>query len=352
MDTILIAGGAGFIGSNLIQYLLETRKEVKIVVVDNLITGSEGNIPVFKNVEFVNFDITDSHFIEIMILHYPKFTEIWNFACPASPRKYREFPLETIAACTTGVRNLCELALYEKSKFIHASTSEVYGQTMDDMEESNPGVVHCFGPRSCYDEGKRIAETIIMEYINTNPSFNAHIARLFNTYGPKMQYNDGRVIPNFITRMLHSEPVYIFGSYTKTRSFCYVEDTIRGMEKLLNSSINTPVNIGSDDEMNLKNLFYKIKDAMIFMGLCHIDWDKVVIKQTESPKHDPDTRRPILTKAHEELGYYPECDIDYGLRKTIEYYKEYFKYKEHEDAYASQSLESFKKAYDEMKVFL
>lgn len=349
MKHILVAGGAGFIGSNFVDWILSTRQDTHVTVVDNLITGVESNIAKSSRVDFINFDITDTHFIEYMVLHQPMFEEIWNFACPASPRKYREYPLETIAACTTGVRNLCELALYEKSMFIHASTSEVYGQTLEDMEETNPGVVHCFGPRACYDEGKRIAETIILEYMNSNPDFNAHIARLFNTYGPKMQYNDGRVIPNFITRMLHSESVYIYGSITKTRSFCFVEDTIRGMELLSKSSIKTPVNIGNDDEISLKTLAYSIKQCIIEMN-CNIDWDKVAIKQTDSPKHDPDTRRPVLDKAVSELCYIPKYELVEGLKHTIKYYVDYFKDSENEEEYHKQNKDDFKRAYKELAI--
>lgn len=325
---IIIAGGLGFIGRNFCATLAKDIDN-EILIIDNLSSSSIGGLSMFikySNIHFIQEDITRTNFVmwlsvETRKLGWINVDEIWNFACIASPKGYRAHPMETIAACTTGVINLCEAATYFRCHLFHTSTSEVYGDTSEEMVESNVGKVNCFGPRSCYDEGKRIAETIIYEYIVKN-NLNARIYRLFNTFGPGMMIDDGRVMSNFVVKALFNLPLEIYGNPNKTRTFCYVDETI---EKLLLASkhitTHKPINVGSDiNTLSLKELASKV---------IRITDSKSEIIYGEEPTDDPKQRVPNIEKLKDGLsvvGKYPKpIDINTGISLTVEYFIELLK---------------------------
>jgi UDP-glucuronate decarboxylase len=309
MKTILIAGGAGFIGSNLCEKLLDDNH--KIICVDNLLTGNIKNIDHLlnnPNFIFINHDI-----IEILQIE-DDIDEIYNLACPASPPKYQINPIYTLKINFLGVLNLLELAKSKKAKFLQSSTSEIYGEPeISPQHENYRGNVNTIGIRSCYDEGKRVAETLVMEYHNQY-NIDTRIVRIFNTYGPKMDKHDGRVVSNFINQALNNEDITLYGDGNQTRSFCYIDDQIDGLIKLMNSNYIYPVNIGNPHELNIKEL------AKNILKLTKSE-SKIIYK--ELPSDDPTNRKPDITKARNILNWEPIYDLEKGLEKTIKYFRHY-----------------------------
>lgn len=303
---ILITGGAGFIGSHLCEKLLNEGNEV--ICLDNLFTGSKDNIRhLFTNnhFEFVRHDITKEYIAEV--------DEIYNLACPASPIHYQYNAIKTIQTSVIGITNMLELAKYCNAKILQASTSEVYGDPhIHPQVESYWGNVNPIGIRSCYDEGKRCAETLMMDY-NRQCNIQTRIIRIFNTYGPNMDLNDGRVVSNFIVQALKNEDITIYGDGTQTRSFCYVSDLIDGMTKMMNNKNGFigPVNIGNPSERTILEL------AQLVIKLTNSN-SKII--QKPLPSDDPTKRKPDISLAKKALDWKPLVDIETGLKSTIEYF--------------------------------
>ena len=306
MERILVTGGAGFIGSHLCKRLLEDGNEV--ICLDNFFTGSLDNIKQlheYKTFKLVTHDITESFSADI--------DRIYNLACPASPPHYQYNAIKTIKTSVLGIINMLELADRCKVRILQASTSEVYGDPIvHPQKESYWGNVNPIGIRSCYDEGKRCAETLMMDYHRQN-STDIRIVRIFNTYGPNMLPNDGRVVSNFIIQALKNEDITIYGNGSQTRSFCYIDDLIDGLVRMMNSDCIGPVNLGNPSErtiLNLAELIIKLtgsKSKIIHMPL---------------PADDPVKRQPDITTAESVLNWKPKVGIEEGLMKTIQYFKE------------------------------
>jgi len=307
MKTILITGGAGFIGSNLCEKLLNENH--KIICVDNLITGNIKNIQHLmnhNNFKLINHDII--HPLEIN----DEIDEIYNFACPASPPKYQKDPINTLKVNFLGVLHLLDLAKLKNAKFLQSSTSEVYGEPeISPQHENYRGNVNTVGIRSCYDEGKRVAETLVMDYHNQY-NVDTRIVRIFNTYGPKMDKDDGRVVTNFINQALKNENITLYGNGEQTRSFCYIDDLIDGLIKLMDSNYVYPMNLGNSHEITVKEL------ANIILKLTKSD-SKIIYK--DLPLDDPTNRRPDISKAKNILHWEPKCVLEKGIIKTIEFFK-------------------------------
>lgn len=308
MKQILITGGAGFIGSHLCARLLDEGNEV--ICLDNYFTGNKDSIrPLLRNPRFelVRHDITDPYSAEI--------DEIYNLACPASPVYYQLDPIQTVKTSVMGAINMLGLAKRTKAKILQASTSEVYGDPMIHPQvESYWGNVNPVGPRSCYDEGKRCAETLFMDYHRQN-GLCIKIVRVFNTYGPHMSVNDGRVVSNFIIQALQNKDITIYGDGTQTRSFQYVDDLIEGLVRMMNTEddFTGPVNLGNPGEFSMLEL------AQIIIRLTG---SSSRIVHLPLPCDDPKQRRPDITLAKEKLnGWEPTVLLEDGLRKTIEYFK-------------------------------
>ena len=307
MKRILVTGGAGFIGSHLCEKLLAEGNEVTCL--DNYFTGSKQNIKHLldnHNFEAIRHDITMPVYIEV--------DEIYNLACPASPVHYQYNGIKTIKTSVLGAINTLGLAKRTKSKILQASTSEVYGDpAVHPQPENYWGNVNTLGPRACYDEGKRCAETLFMNYHDQN-RVKIKIARIFNTYGPRMNSNDGRVVSNFIVQALKGDDITIFGDGTHTRSFQYIDDLISGLLKLMSSpdTFTGPVNLGNPVEVSVGDLAKKIikmtgsKSKLIYLPL---------------PEDDPKQRKPDISLAKKELNWQPVVDLETGLGKTIEYFK-------------------------------
>jgi len=304
---ILVTGGAGFLGSHLCERLLNEGNEV--VCLDNYFTGQKKNIvhlltnPYF---ELIRHDVTAPFLIEV--------DEIYNLACPASPIHYQYNPIKTIKTSVMGAINMLGLAKRIKAKILQASTSEVYGDPLIHPQvESYWGHVNPIGIRACYDEGKRCAETLFINYHQQN-NVRIKIIRIFNTYGPRMHPNDGRVVSNFIMQALHNEDITIYGDGSQSRSFCYVDDLLEGMIRLMNSREDFigPVNVGNPNEFTIKELAEKVieltgsKSKLIYQPL---------------PSDDPLQRQPNISLAKKELGWEPKIQLEEGLMKTIEYFK-------------------------------
>ena len=309
MKTILVTGGAGFIGSHLCEFLLN--KNNKIICVDNFFTGSRTNLQhLFKNQNFklIEHDIINPLFVD------EKLDQIYNLACPASPIHYQFNAIRTIKANTLGVINILGMAKKHNAKILQASTSEVYGNPLEHpQKETYFGNVNCFGERSCYDEGKRIAESLMYAY-NKHNQVEIRIARRFNTYGPRMLQNDGRVISNFVVQALKNEDITIYGDGSQTRSFCYVSDMVEALYKLMESSLNFPVNLGNPDEFTIIELAEKIRKMTRSKS-------KVVHKRL--PEDDPARRKPDISRAKKELKWNPKIGMDEGLKQTIEYFSNF-----------------------------
>ncbi|MFN3679404.1 UDP-glucuronic acid decarboxylase family protein [Thermosynechococcus sp.] len=298
---ILVTGGAGFIGSHLVDRLMEAGHEV--ICLDNYFTGTKRNVLRWMghpNFELIRHDITDPIRLEV--------DQIYHLACPASPVHYQYNPVKTIKTNVLGTLHMLGLAKRVKARFLLASTSEVYGDPlMHPQSESYWGNVNPIGIRSCYDEGKRVAETLTFDYHRQN-NVDVRVARIFNTYGPKMQVNDGRVVSNFIVQALQGTPLTVYGDGSQTRSFCYVSDLVEGLIRLMNSDYIGPVNLGNPDEYTVLELAQKIQ-ALINPG--------VEIQFKPLPSDDPQRRRPDITLARTVLGWQPTVPLLEGLQRTI-----------------------------------
>ena len=305
IKNILVSGGAGFIGSHLCKSLIEMGH--KIICLDNLFTGSVSNISELiknPNFEFINHDIVKPFYRE-------NIDEIYNLACPASPIHYQDNPIKTIKTCTIGVINMLGLAKKNNAKILQASTSEVYGDPeVHPQNEDYNGNVNTLGFRSCYDEGKRCAETLFMDYKREH-YLNIKIVRIFNTYGPNMTKNDGRVVSNFITQALNGEDITIYGDGLQTRSFQFIDDLVIGLIKMMNSDIVGPINLGNPVELSMNDLAAKI------INLTDSSSD-IIYKKL--PEGDPKRRRPDITLANTKLNWKPKIDLENGLQKTINYF--------------------------------
>jgi UDP-glucuronate decarboxylase len=303
---ILVTGGAGFIGSHLCERLLEKGNEV--VCLDNFFTGSKDNIKnLFSDYRFelVRHDLVNPILLEV--------DQIYNLACPASPVHYQYNPVKTVKTSVMGTLNMLGLAKRVKARILQASTSEVYGDpTMHPQPETYWGNVNCIGLRSCYDEGKRVAETLMMDYHRQN-QVDIRIVRIFNTYGPRMALNDGRVMSNFITQALRGKPLTIYGDGSHTRSFCYVSDMVKGMIAMMEQEeFVGPVNLGNPQEISIAELGESIiKNTGSTAG----------IEYQPLPPDDPVRRCPDIALAKAELNWQPEIDFKTGLSQTIEYFK-------------------------------
>ncbi len=304
---VLVTGGAGFLGSHLCERLLADGREV--ICVDNFFTGTKNNIAHLlpnPRFELLRHDVTFPLFVEV--------DEIYNLACPASPVHYQHDPVQTTKTSVHGAINMLGLAKRLRCKILQASTSEVYGDPeVHPQSETYWGRVNPIGPRSCYDEGKRCAETLFFDY-HRQHKLRIKVARIFNTYGPRMHPNDGRVVSNFIVQALSGRPITVFGEGRQTRSFCYVDDLIDGLVRLMNSpdDVTGPVNIGNPGEFTIRELAEKVI-AMTGTGSTLV-FEKL-------PADDPKQRRPDIDLAKQALGWKPAVQLDEGLQRTIAYFR-------------------------------
>lgn len=303
---ILITGGAGFIGTNLIRVLLD--KGDTITVLDNLQTGSVLNLEKFgERIKFIKHDVIEP------IPELGSFDVIYNLACPASPPLYQKDPLHTFKTSVWGAFHIAEYALKCGAHVVQTSTSEIYGDPLEHPQTENyRGNTNTVGPRSCYDEGKRAAETIFRDFKECK-GLSVSIARIFNTYGPEMSPDDGRVISNFIVQSLKGEALTIYGEGKQTRSLCYVDDTVRGLMLLADKKVFGPVNIGNPDEYTIKEIAEIIAER-----LCN----GKEMKNVPLPIDDPKQRCPDITRAKELLGWEPRISLTFGLDETIKYFQE------------------------------
>lgn len=303
---ILVAGGAGFVGSHLVDVLMQQGHQV--TVLDNFFTGSKRNIEHWlghHNFELIHHDIVNPFFIEVDF--------IYNLASPASPPHYMLNPVKTIKTNTLGTINMLGLARRVGARLLITSTSEVYGDPeVHPQHEDYWGHVNPIGPRSCYDEGKRVAESLCYAY-QKQEHLDIRVARVFNTYGPRMHPNDGRVVSNFILQALQNEPITIYGSGKQTRSFQYVSDLVDGLVSLMNSSYTQPVNLGNPHEHTIED-FAKIIKTLVG------GTSKIVY--TDKVEDDPQRRKPDITRAKTELKWEPKVELQDGLKKTVEYFRE------------------------------
>lgn len=308
MKTVLITGGAGFIGSHLCDFLIG--KGYKVIAMDNLITGDLKNINHLRgnqNFTFIHHDVSN-HIVVNEDLHY-----ILHFASPASPIDYQKIPIQTLKVGSLGTHNALGLALVKKAKFLLASTSEVYGDPLvNPQPEAYWGNVNPIGVRGCYDEAKRFSEALTMAYHRTH-KLDTKMVRIFNTYGPRMRKDDGRVVPNFIGQAIANEPITIYGSGKQTRSFCYVSDLVDGIYRLMLSDLNEPVNIGNPEEKTIMEFAEIIKE---------LTKSKSKIVSNPLPADDPHVRCPDITKAKKELKWQPKVGLKDGLKNTIEWFRE------------------------------
>ena len=304
---VLVTGGAGFLGSHLCDRLIAEGNDV--ICLDNLFTGNKNNIrhlighPYF---EFIRHDITEPIHLEV--------DQIYNLACPASPVHYQYNPIKTTKTSVLGAINMLGLAKRVHARILQASTSEVYGDPeVHPQPESYRGCVNTIGIRSCYDEGKRVAETLFFDYHRQN-NVDIKVMRIFNTYGPNMHPNDGRVVSNFIVQALQGRDITVYGDGSQTRSFCYVDDLIEGMVRLMNSrdGFTGPVNIGNPGEFTIKQLAEMVIELTA---------SKSKIIYEPLPSDDPLQRKPVIELAKKELGWEPTIPLEEGLKKTIEYFK-------------------------------
>lgn len=311
MKKILVTGGAGFLGSHLCEHLLKAGKDV--LCVDNFFTGTKRNIvhllrsPYF---ELLRHDITFSLYVEV--------DQIYNLACPASPIHYQFDPVQTTKTSVHGAINMLGLAKRLKARILQASTSEVYGDPeIHPQPESYWGRVNPIGARSCYDEGKRCAETLFFDYYRQH-KLDIKVARIFNTYGPRMHPNDGRVVSNFIVQALRGEPLTVYGDGSQTRSFCYVDDLVDGLTKMMETErgFTGPVNLGNPEEFSILDLAERI---------IRLTKSKSRIKFKPLPQDDPKQRRPDIGLARKRLKWNPKVSLDDGLKETVRYFRHVLK---------------------------
>mmetsp|Transcript_21951 Transcript_21951/g.53104 ORF Transcript_21951/g.53104 Transcript_21951/m.53104 type:complete len:385 (+) Transcript_21951:59-1213(+) len=302
---ILITGGAGFVGSHLVDRLMSEGHEV--VVMDNFFTGRKANVEHWLH--HPNFSLVRHDVIQPILLEVD---QIYHLACPASPPHYQYNPVKTIKTSTMGTINMLGLAKRVKARILLASTSEIYGDpNVHPQPESYWGNVNTIGPRACYDEGKRVAETMMFAYKSQN-DVSIRVARIFNTFGPRMHPNDGRVVSNFIIQSLQNKNITIYGDGSQTRSFQYVDDLVNGLVKLMNGNYDMPVNIGNPDEYSIKAFATKIRD------MCD---SKSEIKFLPKVADDPTQRKADIATAKREIDWEPKVTVDEGLKKTIEYFQ-------------------------------
>src|SRR6266508_585464 len=303
---ILVTGGAGFIGSHLCERLLADGHDV--LCLDNFFTGRRVNIA--KLLDDHRFELIRHDVIEPILLEVD---QIYNLACPASPIHYQYNPVKTVKTSVMGAINMLGLAKRVRARILQASTSEVYGDPLvHPQPESYWGNVNPIGLRSCYDEGKRLAETLMMDYHRQN-KIDTRIARIFNTYGPRMLENDGRVVSNFIVQALRAEPLTLYGKGQQTRSFCYVDDLLEGLIRLMNADdLHEPVNLGNPNESTIKQLSEEV------MRICDSNSG---VKYVTLPQDDPRQRKPDISRAQSLLGWKPTIQLHEGLQRTVEYFR-------------------------------
>jgi len=301
----LVTGGAGFLGSHLIDRLME--KDEEVICIDNFFTGAKKNVSKWlnhSNFELIRHDITKPITLEV--------NKIWHLACPASPIHYQFNPIKTAKTSFLGTYNMLGLAKRVGAKFLLASTSEIYGDPeIHPQPESYRGNVNPIGIRSCYDEGKRIAETLTFDYKRTH-NLDIRVARIFNTYGPRMLPNDGRVVSNLIMQGLKNESMTLYGDGMQTRSFCFVDDLINGLIKLMDTNISGPINLGNPNEITILEL------AKIISKKLNISENYIF---QELPQDDPLQRKPVITEAKDKLDWYPLVNLDQGIENTINYFR-------------------------------
>jgi UDP-glucuronate decarboxylase len=305
---ILVTGGAGFIGSHLCERLLDEGDEV--ICLDNFFTGRKANVAHLldnKKFELIRHDVTEPILLEV--------DQIYNLACPASPVHYQYNPVKTVKTSVMGMINMLGLAKRVRARILQASTSEVYGDPLEHPQtEDYYGNVNCIGLRSCYDEGKRVAETLMMDY-HRQSNVDIRIARIFNTYGERMLEDDGRVVSNFIVQALKGEELTIYGDGNQTRSFCYVSDLVDGVVRLMNAAgddIQLPVNIGNPGEFTMNELANEVAKAT---------GREIRVRHLELPQDDPRQRRPNIERAQNLLGWAPTVPLAEGLGKTVAYFE-------------------------------
>lgn len=306
IKTCLITGGAGFIGSHLCDYLLD--KGFRVICMDNLITGNISNIEHIRNPNFtfIQYDVTNFLYVEGEVDY------VLHFASPASPLDYLEYPIQTLKVGSLGTHKALGLAKAKKATFLLASTSEVYGDPqINPQSEDYWGNVNPIGPRGVYDEAKRFAEALTMAY-HRHHHLDTRIVRIFNTYGPRMRGDDGRVVPTFINQALRNEPLSIFGDGNQTRSFCYISDLIEGIYKLMNTPVYEPVNLGNPQEMTINDFAKKVIELTGSSS-------RLIYKPL--PVDDPKVRRPDITRAQKFLKWRLKVDLEEGLKETIEYFR-------------------------------
>jgi dTDP-glucose 4,6-dehydratase len=303
----VVTGGAGFLGSHLVDFLL--RRGHKVVAVDNLVTGSVDNIAALagnRDFRFIEQDVTEYLFLDMAVDY------VWHFASPASPVDYLELPIQTLKVGSLGTHKALGLALHKSAKFLLASTSEVYGDPLvHPQTESYWGNVNSIGLRGCYDESKRFAEALTMAY-HREHGVETRIARIFNTYGPRMRLRDGRVVPAFISQALKNQPLTVFGRGRQTRSFCYCADLIEGIYRLMHCQTNEPVNLGNPAELTVLEFARQIIAAT---------GSRSKIAFRPLPQDDPRQRRPDIARARSLLDWEPQVSLEQGLVKTIDYFR-------------------------------
>ncbi|MCH8748287.1 SDR family oxidoreductase [Patescibacteria group bacterium] len=306
MPSIVVTGGAGFLGSHLCDTLIAG--DAKVICVDNFFTGQKKNIEHLR--QNPNFKLLEHDIVEPLELS--GIDQIYNLACPASPVHYQHDPIKTVQTSTVGMVNMLNLAEKNKARLLQASTSEIYGDPeVHPQPEEYWGNVNPIGERSCYDEGKRVAETLCLDY-HREKGVEVRIARIFNTYGPRMHPNDGRVVSNFIVQTIQNQPITIYGDGSQTRSFCYVDDLITGLVALMNQDQTTgPINLGNPEELTIKRLAELIT--------AQIESTSSIVYQA-LPEDDPKQRQPDITKATDILAWQPVTSLSAGLPQTIEYF--------------------------------
>ncbi len=303
----VVTGGAGFLGSHLVDLLLE--RGHRVIAIDNLVTGNVANIVHLagnRSFRFIQQDVTEFLFLDGPV------DFIWHFASPASPIDYLELPIQTLKVGSLGTHKALGLAKEKRARFLLTSTSEIYGDPLvHPQREDYWGNVNTIGPRGCYDEAKRFAEALTMAY-HREHRVETRIVRIFNTYGPRMRLNDGRVVPAFVSQALAGKPLTVFGDGSQTRSFCYVSDLIEGIYRLMFSRISMPVNIGNPEEMTVLEFAREIVQATGSRS-------RIIFKPL--PQDDPKQRRPDISRGREHLGWAPKVSLASGLKRTIEYFR-------------------------------